>query len=597
MTRKGRFLVAALLVLLMAGQAFAYELLSGPTGTTYWDKKKAFNGYTLYYPDSGTNTYLVDMQGNVVNIWPGVGNPMLTDDGYLFGIYGNRHDYGDLVLMDWKGKIVKKWIAPGQEGSQYPDGILSSDGYHKTLFHHDWKIVEKLDGSRSVFTIARVYRTKAEIAAGGFSTSSGGKGGGSGLSDTDAILEFDMDGNLIWQWEFWDRYSQNYKTTGTHYLNYTETPYGKLHIPSTKNIGSDADHCNSIDYNPVRDEVLINPVAKGSFYVMNHATTTEQARGEMGDFIYRWGEMSQYNSTYTIAGIKYKYDSEGNIVSATYGKNDSQIKGAHNVQWIDEGLPGEGNFLVFHNAGDPFNDAGSAVVEINPYTKDAFTFNGPRDYWKTAPYVRQEEANLTVKGFSDQLVTYFVPSRAYGGYELTGFYSGHISGLQRLPNGNTLVCSGEPGHFFEITPTVSNDRTEKLFGRNSDVAWEFVNPYALPRSNDVKKINAARTAGEKPVIPSYASYLEPILKKDPNADIVGQLWKHRPAGVDGQVFRCLRYAPNFKGFKGKKLKAQGPLNDPKKWGKSFKGFGFGGSITGGAGGVGGGATGGMGTGY
>jgi hypothetical protein len=40
MTRKGRFLVAALLVLLMAGQAFAYECLTGPTGTTYWDKKR-----------------------------------------------------------------------------------------------------------------------------------------------------------------------------------------------------------------------------------------------------------------------------------------------------------------------------------------------------------------------------------------------------------------------------------------------------------------------------------------------------------------------------------------------------------------------------
>jgi len=169
--------------------------------------------------------------------------------------------------------------------------------------------------------------------------------------------------------------------------------------------------------------------------------------------------------------------------------------------------------------------------------------------------------------------------------------------VQRLPNGNTLVCSGEPGHFFEITPTVSDDRTEKLFGRKSDVVWEFVNPYVLPRSNDVKKMQAAITAGEKPEIPPYASYLEPILKKDPNADIIGQIVKHRPAGSDGQVFRCLRYAPNFKGFKGKKLKAQGPLNDPKKWGKSFKGFGYGGAITGGAGGVGGGATGGMGTGY
>jgi hypothetical protein len=35
------------------------------------------------------------MQGNLVNKWPGVGNPMLTEDGYLFGIFGDRHNYSN----------------------------------------------------------------------------------------------------------------------------------------------------------------------------------------------------------------------------------------------------------------------------------------------------------------------------------------------------------------------------------------------------------------------------------------------------------------------------------------------------------------------
>lgn len=43
------------------------------------------------------------------------------------------------------------------------------------------------------------------------------------------------------------------------------------------------------------------------------------------------------------------------------------------------------------------------------------------------------------------------------------FFSGHISGCQRLPNGNTLICEGTSGRIFEVTQT-------------GDVAWEWINP-------------------------------------------------------------------------------------------------------------------------
>ena len=611
MTQKGRFLVAVLLVLLMAGQAFAYELLSGPTGTVFWDKKQAYNGYTLYYPESGTNTYLVDMKGNLVNIWPGVGNPMLTEDGYLFGIYGDRHDYGDLVMMDWKGKIVKRWSAPANatlSANAKVDGIICSDGVKRnTVFHHDFNIVTKADGSRSVFAIARVLRSPAEVAAAGFTAGPGGGFGAvDGWCDTDAILEFDMDGNLIWQWEMWDRMIQNQKADGTKY-SADISNYGKFYVTNGTAISGDFTHANSVNYNPVRDEVLINPVKSSSFYVVDHSISSEEAQGPAGDFVYRWGDPSEYDSRFYPAGIKTSVSGKTGAVTQTYGKNDSQIGGSHNVHWIPEGLPGAGNFLVFSNSGSPYIDGGSAVVEINPYTTNAETFAGPEDYWKTASYVRQEVAGTTAVGatkkpgsgtvLSNQLVMYFATSLAYGQYEKAGYFSGHISGVQRLPNGNTLVCSGEPGQFFELTPTVSSDWTTKLLCRKSESVWNFVNPYCMPRDNDTRAWNADHGQDPTKVFPSYASYLWSTLKKDPEADIIGQLYQFRPAGVDGQVFRALRYGSKFQGFKGKKLKPQGPLNNPKKWKKSFRGFGFGGKITGGGGGGTGGATGGGNTGY
>ena len=47
---------------------------------------------------------------------------------------------------------------------------------------------------------------------------------------------------------------------------------------------------------------------------------------------------------------------------------------------------------------------------------------------------------------------------------LGAFYSTYISGAQRLPNGNTLICEGVPGRIFEVTP-------------QAEIVWEYVNPH------------------------------------------------------------------------------------------------------------------------
>jgi hypothetical protein len=44
------------------------------------------------------------------------------------------------------------------------------------------------------------------------------------------------------------------------------------------------------------------------------------------------------------------------------------------------------------------------------------------------------------------------------------FYSCHISGARRLPNGNTLIVEGGSGRMFQVTP-------------DCEVVWEYINPY------------------------------------------------------------------------------------------------------------------------
>jgi len=52
----------------------------------------------------------------------------------------------------------------------------------------------------------------------------------------------------------------------------------------------------------------------------------------------------------------------------------------------------------------------------------------------------------------------------YVGRPKESFFSGFISGAQRLPNDNTLICEGGKGRLFEVT-------SEK------EIVWEFRSPY------------------------------------------------------------------------------------------------------------------------
>jgi len=53
---------------------------------------------------------------------------------------------------------------------------------------------------------------------------------------------------------------------------------------------------------------------------------------------------------------------------------------------------------------------------------------------------------------------------SYRDSPLYNFYSAYISGAQRLPNGNTLICEGCTGRLFEVTSA-------------GEIVWEFISPH------------------------------------------------------------------------------------------------------------------------
>jgi outer membrane protein assembly factor BamB len=83
--------------------------------------------------------------------------------------------------------------------------------------------------------------------------------------------------------------------------------------------------------------------------------------------------------------------------------------------------------------------------------------NGPHRRDHPAPYSRVIEVDPRTSAIVWE----------YQDQSLFDFFSPYISGAQRLPNGNTLICEGCDGRIFEVTPA-------------GQIVWEYVSPYFVP---------------------------------------------------------------------------------------------------------------------
>lgn len=192
---------------------------------------------------------------------------------------------------------------------------------------------------------------------------------------------------------------------------------------------SDFMHTNSIAYNARLDQIALSVLYFDEVWILDHGTTKQEAAGHSGgraghggDLLYRWGNPRVYR--------------RGAV-------RDQQLFAQHDARWIPEGYPGAGDLTVFNNGtGRPEGDF-SPVVEI-------------------APPLLPDGTYLMEPGER------FGPDRPvweYAAPDEVSFLAGFISGAHRLRNGNTLVCSGPDGRFFEVTPA-------------GESVWEYENPYA-----------------------------------------------------------------------------------------------------------------------
>jgi hypothetical protein len=186
-------------------------------------------------------------------------------------------------------------------------------------------------------------------------------------------------------------------------------------------------HVNAVAYNADLDQIVLSSPHFCEIWIIDHSTTTEEARGHTGgrwgkggDLLYRWGNPRAYRNG---------------------SKLDQRLFYQHNIHWIPKGLSGEGHLLVFNNGGGRTPEPYSSVDEFVP----------PTD--KDGRYTRSKRGPF---GPDAALWSYSAPNKK-------DFYSFFISGAQRLPNGHTLINSGAKGIVFEVTP-------------EQEIVWKFANP-------------------------------------------------------------------------------------------------------------------------
>ncbi len=396
-----------------------------------------YEGYTLFTPEYRRQTFLINNDKEIVKMWE-------SNYAQSLGVY--LLDNGDLLRTCAK-KINPQFPAGGFTGAierfNWNGSLLWQYEYSdvNVCLHHD---IEPLPNG-NILMIAWEKKTAEECIQAGINPDNFDED----ELWPDHIIEVEQTGfntgSIVWEWHAWDHLVQDFDPSKDNYGSVRDHPeLIDINYNWNEYLGTSKDmlHINSIDYNQELDQILLSVHNFNEIWVIDHSTNTEQAAdhtggryGMGGDILYRWGNPQTYN-----AG-----DSQDQI-----------LYGQHDATWISSNSE-KNNILLFNNGLNRPGDDYSSIVEIIPpmdqqgfYSLDANEPFGPEE-----------------------------PLWEYTAETKTDFFSQRLSSSQRLPNGNTLICEGEKGYFFEINS-------------ENQIVWEYTNTISKTNNqitNDVFHIH------------------------------------------------------------------------------------------------------------
>jgi len=379
-----------------------FNLIAQNTVGTIVNSTASYEGYTLFCPVNSFQTYLIDNCGRVVNSWtsnqlPGLTAELLPDGSIMRNgrILNSAMSIGGLAgnveKFNWDGLREWRYRCSGPDSTS----------------HHDLEVMP----NGNVLLLVVYGKNISDAVALGRDTTV--------VSDpilySEAILEIEPigidSGRVVWRWDIWNHLIQDRDSTKPNYGIIADHPE-RMNINYNGSSNSrDWLHANSVDYNPDLDQIVLSFRNTSEFWVIDHSTTMAESAsssggryGKGGDILYRWGNPAAYNRG-----------------TAT----DQKLFGPHDISWVPAGYPGDGNFMIFNN-GDVTGI--SSVIEFTAAQDSAGFYSNP----------------------SNQAYGPLVPDWSHSEPSNTIFNSQRLSSAQRMPNGNTLICSGFTGYFSEV---------------------------------------------------------------------------------------------------------------------------------------------------
>jgi len=385
------------------------------------------DGLTLLAPLDGHDTYLVDLNFNVVHTWndnarPGVAAYLLPNGNLLrtYKIIGSPASQ-----LDGSGGGIHelRW-----DGSEVWDYQYAGNDY---LMHHDVEILP----NGNLLLMSWEDKTDAGAILAGHDPAHLS----SPMFWSEKIFEIEpISGTVVWEWHLWDHLIQDFDSNQANFGVIANNPQlVNLNYPPAPDPNGDWAHLNTVKYNAAFDQIVLSSRNLSEVWIIDHSTTTAEAatgsggaRGRGGDLLYRWGNPQAYDRGTSA---------------------DQRLFGQHDIQWIPDGYPGAGNFLVFNNGLGRTSTPWSSVDEFTPPVDSSGNYT-------LAPSV--------AFGPTSEVWSYFDTPAA--------FYADHISGAERMPNGNTLICDGPAGRLFEVDAA-------------GVVVWDWTNPLPTPADNKIFK--------------------------------------------------------------------------------------------------------------
>lgn len=219
---------------------------------------------------------------------------------------------------------------------------------------------------------------------------------------TEKLIEVNPETDeVVWQWRSWEHIVQAIDPGKPSYGMPSEHP-NKINIGYNNMDHGDWMHANGIFYDSSKDLIYMSVNFYSEVWVIDHSTNIQESPTDQGGQYNRGGDLI------------YRF---GNPVAFGGDSSSRFLFNNHHPSLVQDTYPGAGNFLIFNNGS---NNEQSIAYE------------------------------LSLPSFSQNMMQTYEAPKSVWSYSHPDLYFPRISGMVRLPNGNTLICEGDYG-YWEVT--------------------------------------------------------------------------------------------------------------------------------------------------